>query len=249
MIYLFSKKPGPLSDGAQFMKLKHAALHPADPAFYLASQSHPLHGCLGNLGPDSDFKNVDCRLNAGEAVIVIGHGGSDTNLYDEAGNDVTQAALRLMAKIAADNQDQRYRFFLAACGGGVRQPKQETSLLTTLVKATPPTADRLKNRTVECHAYTASAGLVDLGAGVPVNRQGTHIYGTLTDSQNVEHHCGYDCRITTQLFRLTNGTYLTIYFSPSLYPLSDVVSWAEKGFKPDMDQQFPLLLETVQPVQ
>lgn len=248
MIYLFSNKSGALSDGAQFMKLKHAALHPADPAFYLATQSHPLHGCMDNLGPDSDFKDVDCRLNPGEAVIVIAHGGSDLNLYDEAGNDVTPAALRLMAKIAEDNQDQSYRFFLAACGGGVRQPKQETSLLTTLVKATPLMADRLKLEAVDCHGYTASAGLVHLSAGVPADRQGLHIYGTLMDSQNVEHHCGYDCRVTTQLRRLPNGQYLTIYFSPSLYRLGDVVSWAGKGCKPDMDQHFPLLFETLQPV-
>jgi hypothetical protein len=247
LIYLFSDRPGALRQGADFMRQKHAALHPAVPAFYLDAQDRPLHECLGNLGPDSDFQHVDCRLAQGEAAIVIGHGGAEPRLYDEAQRDVTQAALRLMAKIAADNRDRRYTFFLAACGGGVRQPAQQTSLLTTLVKGTPTMAGQLLCNIIACYGYTASAGLVHLSSGLPVDRQGTHIYGTLEDERGVEQHCGYDCRITTRLHRLSNGTYVTIYFSPALYPLAAVLNWANRGFRPDMAQAFPLLFATVQP--
>lgn len=136
---------------------------------------------------------------------------------------MTDAALRLMAKIAQDNPDGGYTFFIAACGGAKRQSGASASLLSTLVKGTPVLAEQLRLGTITCWGYTAEAGLVELsgGLGLPVNLTGTHIYGALTDGERVAQHCGYDSRVTTQLRRASDGTYATFIFSPAFYPLPD----------------------------
>jgi hypothetical protein len=255
MLFLFSNKHDllqqrPLEDGAVFMKKKNSNLHPGNDDFYLTMQNLPKHECLGDLGPNSQFNNVNCRLGNGEAAIIIGHGGNDERLRDEAGRDVTDAALRLMAKIADDNPNGGYTFFLAACGGAKRQPGASASLLGTLVKGAPVLAEQLRLGTIRCGGYTAEAGLVELsgGLGLPVNLTGTHIYGTLADGEGVMQHCGYDSRITTQLLRASDGTYATFIFSPALYPLQKVIDWVVKdGCAPNMQTRFPHLYDTVKP--
>lgn len=248
MIYLFSSQAGPLREGAEFMRTKKADRHPGDAAFYLAPEHGRHHDCLGDLGPGSTFEHVNCALVVGEAAIIIGHGGDDNRLYDEAQQDVTAAALRLMQKIASDNPAGRYTFFLAACGGAVRQPGRQASLLFTMVNSTPAMAEQLRQETIECWGYTASAGLVVLGPGLPPELGGTHIYGTLYNALGVDEHCGYDCRITTRLRRLWNGKYVTVFFAPALYPLSEIVNWANGGYTPDMQVRFPDLYPTVERV-
>jgi len=112
---------------------------------------------------------------------------------------------------------------------------------------TPALANQLLEGSITCWGYTASAGLVNLDGMVPANRAGTHIYGALTDSKGVEQHCGYDSRVTTQLRRLPDGTYVTIFFSPALYPLKDVVDWVVKDRRmPNMETRFRDLYDTVQ---
>ncbi len=247
MIFLFSSSKGPLKDGADFMKTKRLFLHPGNPEFYLIKQQAPLHTCVGDLKPDSRFDGVNCKLADGEAAIVIGHGGTEPKLYDEAKKDVTEAALRLLAKIAQDNtRTKSFTVFLAACGGGKKQPGQQMSLLATLIRDTPALAERLLKRTISSGSYTASAGLVQIGPpAVPGDRAGTHIYGSLEDSRGVEQHCGYDARITVELERDSNGTYVTVFFAPALYPMADVNRWAQGGFRPPMPEAFPKLYDTL----
>ena len=246
MLFLFSNRNGPLRDGAAFMQTKNRSLHPGLSDFYLIAQQNPTHNLLGGLGPNSQFDNVDCQLEDGEVVIIIGHGGNDNGLYDEAGANVTAAAIRLLTRIGEQNPNGNYIFFLAACGGALRQAGATNSLLNTLVSSVPRVAQQLLDGTIECWGYTATAGLVVLNQGLPADRRGTHIYGVLPDQEGVDQHCGYDRRITTRTRRLSNGQYVTIYFSPALYPLAEVIAWANVGYEPDMEEKFPRLYETVE---
>ncbi len=247
MLFLFSKINGPLRDGAAFMQTKNRNLHPGKNNFYRTAQQTPLHSLLDNLDANSQFNNVNCQLNNGEAAIIIGHGSDNDKLYDEAGADVTNAALRLMARIADQNTNGNYHLFLAACGGARKQTGGTTSLLKTLVSQTPKMAQQLLVETIECWGYTATAGLVPINQGLPANRRGTHIYGALPNQQNVDQHCGYDCAITARLRRVPEtGQYITMYFSPGLYPLADVIAWANGGYTPDMQIRFPNLYSTVE---
>jgi hypothetical protein len=245
MLFLFSSKPGPLQQGAAVMQTKNSALHPGVDDFYLFAQRGPLHVCHGNLGPASRFDDMDCRLAAGESAIVIGHGGDDNRLYDESGNDVTDAGQRLMTRIAEGNPQGRYNFFLAACGGARRQPGQATTLLTALVSSVAAMANQLLREEITCWGYTASAGVLQLAAGVPNNYFGSHIYGTLAGAQGVEQHCGYDCQVTARLRRTADGQYVIIYFAPGLYPFAEVVQWANMGYQPPMSLRFPNLFTTL----
>jgi hypothetical protein len=247
MLFLFSSRPGGLQDGAALMQTKNSARHPGEPAFYLFAQPGPLHACHGNLGPASQFDNMDCRLAAGESAILIAHGGDDNRLYDEARQDVTDAGLRLMKRIVEVNPQGGYNFFLAACDGARRHPGQQTTLLTALVRSTEAMAQQLLGGQITCWGYTASAGTLQLAAGVPMNYFGRHIYGTLTGQQGVEQHCGYDCQLTAQLQRLQNGQYVIIYFAPGLYPFAEVVQWARMGYQPPMSEKFPNLFATLKP--
>ena len=246
MLFLFSNKGGALWQGADFMRTKNSNLHPGNSDFYLAKQEAPLHRCLKDLGPNSQFDNVNCKLDNGEAAIIIGHGGSDDRLLDEARDDVTDAAIRLMARIAQDNPKGGYTFFLAACGGAKRQPGASASLLSTLVKRTDAMAQQLLQSSITCWGYTAEAGLVELNRGLPADRIGTHIYGALSDGKGVQQHCGYDSRVTAQLQRFGNGTNVTFIFTPALYPLADVNAWVDGGYKQNMQTRFPELYVTVE---
>ena len=250
MLFLFSKIPGKLKNGAAFMRTKNSTLHPGHDDFYLTNQNGSLHKFIGDLGPDSQFNDGECMLSAGEAVIIIGHGGDDERLRDESNRDVTSAALRLMAQIAKDNPGGDYSFFLAACGGAKRQPGASASLLSTLVKGTPAMAEQLRQGTITCWGYTAETGVVDLNGefGLPVNLTGTHIFGILIDENKVEQHCGYDSRVTAQLRRTLDGTYATFIFSPALYRLKEVIDWVDKDrCVPNMQTKFPNLYDTVKP--
>lgn len=247
MIFLFSDKDGALRDGAAFMQTKNLQLHPGLPGFYRIQQAGSLHSCVNNLGPNSVFTQQNCKLSQGEAAIIIGHGGDDPNLYDEKRQNVTAAAFRLLTKLTADNANTPFTVFVAACGGGVRQPGQQTSLLTTLIKGTDALATRLSQKTISAWSYTASAGLATFDNSVlPDNCVGTHIYGVLTDNHQVEQHCGYDRRITVQLTRTLDGTYLTVFFAPALYPLSEVVAWWNDRPRTPMQDRFPKLFATVE---
>jgi hypothetical protein len=248
MIFLFSNKNGALKDGADFMRTKNSKLHPASDGFYLTMQDNPKHGFFRELDPDSQFKDGECRLSDGEAAIIIGHGGSDNRLFDEADRDVTDAALRLMAQIAKDNSGRRYTIFLAACDSAKRQPGETSSLLSSLVQRTNALAEQLQQRNIECWGYTAEAGLVDLnsGHGLPLNLTGGHIYGTITKA-NVAYHCGYDRSVTAQLVRYGNGTYGTFIITQALCPLAEVYDWIKQGCKDGMEKWSPRLYETIKP--
>ena len=248
MIFLFSNKAGTLKDGADFMQEKNSKLHPGYDDFYLTKQNGSPHECRSNLDPDSQFKDGECKLSDGEAAIIIGHGGSDNRLFDEARRDVTDAALRLMAQIAKDNSGRRYTIFLAACDSAKRQPGESSSLLSTLVQRTNALAEQLQQRNIECWGYTAEAGLVNLnsGHGLPLKLTGRHIYGTITKA-NVEYHCGYDRSVTAQLVRYGNGTYGTFIITEALCPLAEVYAWVQQGCKEGMEKWSPRLYETIKP--
>jgi hypothetical protein len=248
MLFLFSKinnSDCPLRQGADFMMKKNSKLHPGNDDFYLTEQAGPLHQCHSDLVSNSQFNNMNCALGNGEAAIIIGHCRSDDRLRDGADRDVTAAALRLMAKIAQDNPNGGYTFFLAACGGAVQQPRAKDSLLSTLVQSTPALADQLLQERITCWGYTAEAGLVKFDRGLPANRIGTHIYGALYDEKGVGQHCGYDSSVTTKLKR-ENGKYDIISVSWALYPLQEVIHWYDiDNCKPDMETRFKKLYDTV----
>jgi hypothetical protein len=248
MIFLFgnnNKSDCPLWQGADFMMKKDSKLHPGNDDFYLTMHNGSKHGIRMGLDKNSDFKDVDCKLSAGEAAIVIGHCRGDGKLRDGADIDVTAAALRLMTKIAQDNPNGGYNFFLAACSGAVQQPGAKDSLLSTLVQRTAALADQLLQGSITCWGYAAEAGLVNLDRGLPANRIGTHIYGARFDEKGVYQHYGYDFSVTARLKR-ENGKYDIISDSKALCPIQDVINWYDKDkCQPDMEFRFKNLYDTV----
>jgi hypothetical protein len=219
-------------------------MHPGMTGFYLTTQQGPSHRFHGGLGPNSQFDAMDCHLTAGEAVIIIGHGGDDMNLYNHRGQIVSDAAGRLMAQIAKVNPEGGYNIFLAACGGAAQQLNKQASLLSTLIDNTQQLKNQLKLRRIECWSYTVEAGFLDLERGVPADRIGKHIYGVLNDGK--EYHSGYDTSLTTQLLLREEGGY-TITSSPKVrIPFEEVITWyIDDNGVPGMETKFKDLYDTL----